>query len=129
MLTTFSDEPVDRFRRQLIMRTAGVAATAGIALTGSVVAGESHGAGPRDTALITRTASTFTARDGTQLYYKDWGSDPSVVFSHGWPLSADAFEGHGGIGAWPTIDVDTVGLVSPGTVMIWIPMRTTSRRW
>lgn len=36
--------------------------------------------------------STVTTPDGTQIYYKDWGAGPPIVFSHGWPLSADAWE-------------------------------------
>lgn len=69
----------------------------------------------------------ITADDGTGIYYKDWGSGQPVVFSHGWPLSSDAFEdqmaflsnhgyrtiahdrrGHGRSGqAWTGNDMDT----------------------
>lgn len=37
--------------------------------------------------------STITAKDGTKIYYKDWGKGPVVTFSHGWPLNADAWDG------------------------------------
>jgi non-heme chloroperoxidase len=36
--------------------------------------------------------STFTAKDGTDIYYKDWGEGQPIMFSHGWPLSSDAWE-------------------------------------
>jgi non-heme chloroperoxidase len=38
------------------------------------------------------TMPTITTKDNTQIYYKDWGSGQPAVFSHGWPLSSDAFE-------------------------------------
>ena len=37
--------------------------------------------------------STITANNGTTIYYKDWGKGPVVTFSHGWPLSSDAWDG------------------------------------
>src|SRR5262245_56650745 len=37
--------------------------------------------------------STITTKDGTQIYYKDWGAGPAVTFSHGWPLNGDMWDG------------------------------------
>jgi len=41
----------------------------------------------------TTTVNFITAKDGTQIYFKDWGRGPVVTFSHGWPLNADAWDG------------------------------------
>jgi non-heme chloroperoxidase len=38
------------------------------------------------------TMNTITTKDGTQIFYKDWGSGRPIVFSHGWPLDADAWD-------------------------------------
>src|SRR5262245_39210788 len=37
--------------------------------------------------------STITTKDGTEIYYKEWGEGPVVTFSHGWPLRSDAWDG------------------------------------
>jgi non-heme chloroperoxidase len=38
------------------------------------------------------SSSTITTKDGTEIYYKDWGKGPVVTFSHGWPLNSDAWD-------------------------------------
>src|SRR5215467_4731508 len=39
------------------------------------------------------TSSKIITKDGTEIYYKDWGKGPVVTFSHGWPLNSDAWDG------------------------------------
>ena len=39
------------------------------------------------------SSNTITTKDATKIYYKDWGKGPVVTFSHGWPLSSDAWDG------------------------------------
>src|SRR6059058_5911202 len=48
---------------------------------------------PSQSSKGSKTMSTITTKDGTEIYYKDWGSGPVVTFSHGWPLNADAWDG------------------------------------
>src|SRR6188474_2305374 len=45
------------------------------------------------TLAAEHTSSIVTTKDGTQIYYKDWGQGPPVTFSHGWPLNADMWDG------------------------------------
>ncbi|MEN3263772.1 alpha/beta hydrolase [Pseudonocardia sp.] len=44
------------------------------------------------TGVTEHTGNRITTRDGTEIFYKDWGSGQPVVFSHGWPLSSDAWD-------------------------------------
>ena len=63
--------------------------------------------------------STITVKDGTTIYYKDWGKGPVVTFSHGWSLSADAWDGQmlflvqNGFASLPMTGVAMAGPVRP----------------
>lgn len=76
--------------------------------------------------------STFTTKDGTEIYYKDWGTGPVIAFSHGWPLNSDAWEAQmfssrpTAFAASPTIAGGMAAPVSRGTATKWTPTPTTS---
>lgn len=78
----------DASRRSLLLGGLGVAAAAATLASGSARAADAM-----PMTAGTRTATHVTMKDGTLIYYKDWGTGPVLLFSHGWPLSADAWDG------------------------------------
>jgi non-heme chloroperoxidase len=81
----------DHSRREVIIGSAAVA-------VGLVAASQAGAAPPKhhqiEQSQGARTMGTFTTKDGTEIFYKDWGSKSAqpIVFHHGWPLSADDWD-------------------------------------
>ena len=78
-------------RREVLAASVMVATTAGLSAAAANATRQEPTASSQRKG--TRTVNTITSKDGTQIYYKDWGRGPVVTFSHGWPLNADMWDG------------------------------------
>jgi non-heme chloroperoxidase len=80
-------------RRNVLIGGAGLVAAAAVPATMAAADSETKGhATPYRSAGGSTGMDTITTKDGTQIFYKDWGLGQPIVFSHGWPLSADDWD-------------------------------------
>jgi non-heme chloroperoxidase len=94
MTTEARDRPIDPLRRRMLYGGALAVAGFSVPLLGSSDPDPANPpAAPRGSPKGTVTMSnTIMTKDGTALYYKDWGAGRPIVFSHGWPLNSDSWE-------------------------------------
>jgi non-heme chloroperoxidase len=83
-------DPSDPRRRQLLLSGIGVAVAVSLPFAGLHAAARPSSS-PSPTTR-NRDMSSITTKDGTEIFYKDWGSGQPIVFHHGWPLSGDDWD-------------------------------------
>src|SRR5882762_9014050 len=79
-------------RRHVLIGGAAMVAVTGLPMTTFARTKPASAPAPQRKNQGEAQMNTITTKDGTTIFYKDWGTGPTVVFSHGWPLNADAWD-------------------------------------
>src|SRR5439155_15568227 len=83
---------VDRSRRTFLITGISLAAAGSVPIAALAATEKTNAAAVAHFTEGRQTMSTITTKDGAEIFYKDWGKGQPIVFSHGWPLTADDWD-------------------------------------